>query len=82
MGAAVPSGWLADAYGVADKSAEFSIDSLQRELRRILASIDSDPDDVITAAKSLVEAACRAILSDFGEQPANGVLRWSDLMRS
>ncbi len=58
---------------VADKLAEFDVDSLQNDLRRVLGSVDSDPDDAITAAKSLVEATCRAILSDFGEHPANGV---------
>ena len=37
-----------------------------------MANVDSDPEDAITSAKSLVEATCRAILVDFGEQPSAG----------
>lgn len=57
----------------AAKSAErFGIEGVEKELARILASVESDPDDAITSAKCLMESACRAILADYGERPESG----------
>lgn len=36
------------------------------EVDRVLASIDTDPADAITAARSLVESTCKAILEELG----------------
>ncbi len=68
----VPGGATALVHA-AETAAEFDLDSLQNELRRIFASVETDPDDAITAAKCLIEATCREILNDFGEQPDNGI---------
>lgn len=55
---------------VAQKVQEFDLDSVHREVERLLANVDTDPDDVLTSAKCLIESVCRAILADTG----NGVI--------
>ncbi len=37
------------------------------EIDRILASLDDDPEDAVTASRSLVESTCKAILEELGE---------------
>jgi hypothetical protein len=37
------------------------------EVDRILASLDDDPEDAVTASRALVESTCKAILEDLGE---------------
>lgn len=44
-----------------------SFDTVRRDLDRALASIESDPEDAITAACSAVESVCRSILIELGE---------------
>ena len=44
-----------------------SFDTVRRDLDRALASIDTDPEDAITAACSTVESVCRSILIELGE---------------
>lgn len=43
------------------------IDDVQREVERILESVDRDPADAITAARALVETTCKSVLEDLGE---------------
>lgn len=42
-------------------------DTVKLDLDRALASIDSDPEDAITAACSTIESVCRSILIELGE---------------
>lgn len=44
------------------KVATLNFDTVQIEIARALASLDSDPEDAVTAACSLIEAVCRSIL--------------------
>ncbi len=44
------------------KVATIDFDTVQIEIGRALASLDSDPEDAVTAACSLIEAVCRSIL--------------------
>lgn len=44
-----------------------SFDTVQRDLGRALASIETDPEDAITAACSTIESVCRSILIELGE---------------
>lgn len=44
------------------KVATIDFDTVQIEIARALASLDSDPEDAVTAACSLIEAVCRSIL--------------------
>ena len=41
--------------------------SVQAELERALAAVDSDPADAITAACSMVESVCKSILDQMGK---------------
>ena len=56
---------IATLSGVAEI---ISFDTVKLDLERALASIDSDPEDAITAACSTVESICRSILIEL-EQP-------------
>jgi hypothetical protein len=47
---------------VAAKAATIDFDTVDREVRRALASADSDPEDAVTAACSIIESVCRSIL--------------------
>jgi hypothetical protein len=44
------------------------LEDVSREWERILVSVDGDPADAITAARSLVEAACKSALEELGEK--------------
>ena len=44
------------------KVATLDFDTVQIEIARALPNLDSDPEDAVTAACSLVEAVCRSIL--------------------
>jgi hypothetical protein len=44
-----------------------SFDTVQRDLERGLASVESDPEDAITAACSTIESVCRSILVELNE---------------
>jgi len=50
----------------------FDLAHLDKEIDRILANVDKDPDDAITSAKSLVESACRQVLADCNATPSSG----------
>jgi hypothetical protein len=43
------------------------IEDVEREVARIQAGVDADPADAITAARSLVEAACKSVLESLGQ---------------
>ena len=45
--------------------------SVQAELERALAAVDSDPADAITAACSMVESVCKSILDQMGKPYPN-----------
>lgn len=66
---------------VAEKVQAFNLDSVHREVDRLLANVDSDPDDVLTSAKSLIESVCRAILADLGQQPGSNMPEFGQLTR-
>jgi hypothetical protein len=42
------------------------IEDVDKEVTRILAAVDADPADAITAARALVEAACKSVLEAMG----------------
>jgi len=44
--------------------ATINFDTVQRDLDRALASADSDPEDAVTAACSVVESVCRSVLGE------------------
>ncbi len=66
---------------VADKVQAFNQDSVHREVERLLANVDSDPDDVLTSAKCLIESVCRAILADCGQQTTSNTPDFGQLTR-
>lgn len=43
------------------------LEDVNREVARILESVDRDPADAITAARALVETACKSVLDELGE---------------
>ena len=47
---------------VAAKAATIDFDTVDREVKRALASADTDPEDAVTAACSIIESVCRSIL--------------------
>lgn len=66
---------------VAEKVQAFNLDSVHREVDRLLANVDSDPDDVLTSAKCLIESVCREILADLGQQPGSNMPEFGQLTR-
>ena len=66
---------------VADKVQAFNQVCVHRELERLLANVDSDPDDVLTSAKCLIESACRAIVADCGQQTTSTTPDFGQLTR-
>src|SRR3546814_1269602 len=44
------------------KVATLDFDTVQMEIARALPNLESDPEDAVTAACSLIEAVCRSIL--------------------
>ena len=52
---------------VAALSARLAIidfDTVQRDLRRALESVETDPEDAVTAACSVIEGVCRSVLGE------------------
>ena len=47
---------------VTAKAATIDFDTVDREVKRALESAETDPEDAITAACSIVESVCRSIL--------------------
>lgn len=57
----------ATVVGAFSAAAEaLDLDTVGRDLDRALASADSDPEDAVTAACSVVESVCRSILTESG----------------
>jgi Abortive infection C-terminus len=52
---------------LADLAEVISFDTVQRDLDRALGSIQTYPEDSITAACSTIESVCRSILVELGE---------------
>ncbi|WP_158805314.1 abortive infection family protein [Acidisoma sp. L85] len=46
--------------------AVIDFDTVQRDLDRALASVETDPEDAVTAACSVIESLCRSILAELG----------------
>ncbi|MBG1233983.1 abortive infection family protein [Aestuariivirga litoralis] len=46
----------------ASKVTKLDFDTVQHEIQRALASVETDPEDAVTAACSIVEAVCRSVL--------------------
>lgn len=44
-----------------------SFDTVRRDLDRALSSLETDPEDAITAACSTIESVCRSVLIELGE---------------
>jgi hypothetical protein len=44
------------------------LEDVNREVGRILESVDRDPADAITAARALFETACKTVLEELGER--------------
>lgn len=44
--------------------AVIDFDTVQRDLERALASVETDPEDAVTAACSVIESVCRSILGE------------------
>lgn len=47
---------------ISAKAATVDFDTVQRDLKRALDSADSDPEDAVSAACSVIESVCRSIL--------------------
>jgi len=52
---------------LADAMVTIDFDTVTRDLERALASADSDPEDAVTSACSIVESVCRSILIELGQ---------------
>jgi Abortive infection C-terminus len=48
------------------KAAVLDFDTVQAEIARAIANCESDPEDAVTAACSLIESVCRSILVERG----------------
>lgn len=55
------------------KEIQFKLDSsyIERQIRRMEDSIESDPDSAIGAAKELIETICKTILHELGDSNQN-----------
>jgi hypothetical protein len=63
-----PVGKSASMIGaLADATLTIDFDTVTRDLDRALASADSDPEDAVTSACSIVESVCRSILIELGQ---------------
>ena len=49
-----------------ERAALLSADQIDADFGRIMDSLDADPADAITAARSLVESACKVAMDDLG----------------
>jgi hypothetical protein len=52
--------------GLVAVARTLDLDTVQRELERALANAESDPEDAVTAACSIVESVCRSVLIELG----------------
>lgn len=43
-------------------------EDVEKEVDRILESLERDPADAITASRALVETACKSVLEDLGQE--------------
>lgn len=57
---------VVDAFGSKAKILDF--DTVTREIDRALSNAETDPEDAVTAACSVLEAVCRSILIDMGKE--------------
>lgn len=55
------------AKGLQDVSELIDFDTVQLDLDRALRSAESDPEDAVTAACSIIESVCRSILVELDE---------------
>ena len=53
---------------IEDALTDFSAEEVQRVWKRVLERRENDPEAAITSARSLVEAVCKHILDEAGEQ--------------
>ena len=53
---------------IAVKSAAIDFDTVRHEIDRALEAAERDPEDAITAACSMLEAVCRSILIELGQE--------------
>lgn len=51
-----------------DSAKTISFDTVNQDLIRALANVDSDPEDAVTSACSVLESVCRSILVELGEE--------------
>lgn len=51
---------------LSEKLAVVDFDTVQRDLDRALASVETDPEDAVTAACSVIESLCRSVLVELG----------------
>jgi hypothetical protein len=51
---------------LSEKLAVIDFDTVQRDLDRALASAETDPEDAVTAACSVIESLCRSVLAELG----------------
>ena len=49
------------------KAKVLDFDTVTREIDRALSNAETDPEDAVTAACSILESVCRSILTDMGE---------------
>jgi hypothetical protein len=64
LGTAGRSWRVVDALGSA--AAVIDFDTVNRDLDRALASADTDPEDAVTSACSVLESVCRSVLIELG----------------
>ncbi len=64
----LPRGTTAPVAAALQAKAEaLNLDTVQRDLRRALDQAESDPEDALTSACSLLESVCRTILDRLGK---------------
>ena len=51
---------------LAQKTQTIDFDTVQRDLERATASAETDPEDAVTAACSVIESVCRSVLIELG----------------
>lgn len=65
-GKLTPIGKSIDLTDIQKHAEGFDIPELQRQIARIIESVDEDPSLAIGTAKELIETTCKTILSDHG----------------
>ena len=64
----VPSLSALPALPFREALATLGAEHITDEIDRILASLEDDPEDAITASRALVESTCKAVLEDLGKE--------------